>query len=200
MRLIGAGLPRTGTLSLKHATELLTGERCYHMNDLLRTAGHAETWCRILTGETALLDEVFDGYRCAVDWPVSSIWREAAEHYPDAIVLLSHRDSAETWWRSADRTVWELMRREPVAGFEAAYRMHEHLQDRFATPWDDAASAMAAYEAHLDAVRATIDPNRLVEYQPGDGWGPLCRALGVDEPDEPFPHANSTASFLDRNT
>jgi hypothetical protein len=54
---------------------------------------------------------------------------------------------------------------------------------------------MAAYEAHNAEVRATVPAARLFEYQPGDGWAPLCAALGVDEPDEPFPHTNSRDEF-----
>jgi hypothetical protein len=59
----------------------------------------------------------------------------------------------------------------------------------------DKASAVAAYERHNDHVRATAPSDRLVEWHPGDGWAPLCTALGVDIPDEPFPHVNSTEEF-----
>jgi len=44
-------------------------------------------------------------------------------------------------------------------------------------------------------VRATVPPERLVDYTAGDGWEPLCKALGVPVPDAPFPHVNSTADF-----
>ncbi len=55
--------------------------------------------------------------------------------------------------------------------------------------------ATAAYERHNAEVRATIPAGRLFEYQPGDGWEPICEALGVPVPDEPFPHTNTTAEF-----
>jgi hypothetical protein len=32
----------------------------------------------------------------------------------------------------------------------------------------------------------------LVEWQAGEGWGPLCAALGIGVPDHPFPHVNTT--------
>jgi len=44
-------------------------------------------------------------------------------------------------------------------------------------------------------VRAEAPPDRLVDWQPGDGWEPLCAALGVPVPDAPFPHVNTTAEF-----
>ena len=57
---------------------------------------------------------------------------------------------------------------------------------------------MAAYERHNGAVRATVPAARLVEWQPGDGWEPLCSALGAPVPDEPFPQVNSSAEFRGR--
>jgi hypothetical protein len=44
-------------------------------------------------------------------------------------------------------------------------------------------------------VRAAIPKERLVEWQPGNGWEPLAAALGVAVPDEPFPHANKKEEF-----
>ena len=48
---------------------------------------------------------------------------------------------------------------------------------------DDEAVSEAAYERHLADVRATVPPARLVEWTTGDGWGPLCEALGVAVPE-----------------
>ena len=49
--------------------------------------------------------------------------------------------------------------------------------------------------ATTTTVRAAVPPERLVEWQPGDGWEPICDALGVPVPDVPFPHANTTDDF-----
>jgi hypothetical protein len=57
---------------------------------------------------------------------------------------------------------------------------------------------MAGYERWLDDVRAAVPPTRLVEWQPSDGWEPICRALRVPVPDSLFPHENSTADYLAR--
>ena len=65
----------------------------------------------------------------------------------------------------------------------------------FTPDWRDADKAMAAYEAHNAAVRAEVPAARLVEWQPGDGWAPLCTALGVPVPDAEFPHVNTTEDF-----
>ncbi len=64
------------------------------------------------------------------------------------------------------------------------------------TDLDDPEDVKAGYERHLEQVRAEIHPGRLVEWQPGDAWEPICRALNLSVPDQPFPHVNSTADYL----
>jgi hypothetical protein len=44
-------------------------------------------------------------------------------------------------------------------------------------------------------VRRVCPPHRLVEWKPEDGWAPICEALGVDMPAEPFPHVNKTEDW-----
>jgi len=66
------------------------------------------------------------------------------------------------------------------------------------TDIDNGDQAMAGYQRWLDEVRAETAPERLVEWQPGDGWEPICRALGVPVPNRPFPHENSTADYRSR--
>lgn len=59
--------------------------------------------------------------------------------------------------------------------------------------WDafhDREQAIACYERHNQQVRDTCPPDRLLEWSVSDGWRPLCRALDLDEPPEPFPHLN----------
>jgi hypothetical protein len=69
------------------------------------------------------------------------------------------------------------------------------LRIRFTSEWRDEEAAKAAYDRHNAEVRASVPPERLVEWHPGDGWEPLCRAVGVPVPDAPFPHVNTTEEF-----
>ena len=69
------------------------------------------------------------------------------------------------------------------------------IEQRFTSTWRERDGAIAAYEAHNARVRAEVPRDRLVEWRPGDGWGPLCAALGMEEPSEPFPHLNTTSDF-----
>src|ERR1700747_3183935 len=67
MKLIGAGMPRTGTLTQKMALEMLGLGPCYHMVDVLADLEQAKLWERALDGE-APWDEVFADYQSTVDW------------------------------------------------------------------------------------------------------------------------------------
>jgi hypothetical protein len=71
----------------------------------------------------------------------------------------------------------------------------EMLSRRFTPDWRDHDAAVAAYDRHIQEVRERVPPGRLVEWQPGDGWAPLCQALGLPEPEAPFPHVNTTDDF-----
>ncbi|MFM7140789.1 MAG: sulfotransferase, partial [Alphaproteobacteria bacterium] len=77
-------------------------------------------------------------------------------------------------------------------------RMGRAMMNEFSPRGLDRDDAIAAYERHNAAVRSDVPRSRLVEWQPGDGWEPLCRALGVPVPDEPFPHVNTSAEFRSR--
>lgn len=200
LRLIGAGLPRTGTMSLRAALSFLLEAPVYHMREAFAHPEHAPTWVAAIKGDPPVWDDFLAGYAAGVDTPFSSCWRSLAAAYPDAPVLLSHRDSPETWHRSMDRTVLARTR-EMLALDDAADPMvplFRVMFDGVFTDPNQPADVMGGYERHLEQVRAEIAPDRLVEWQPGDGWEPICQALGLPVPDVTFPHENTTADFLAR--
>jgi hypothetical protein len=202
LQVIGAGLGRTGTLSLKLALERLLDGRCYHMVELFHQPGAVQVWDRALDGHAPDWDQVFAGYNAGVDWITAAFLPELAEAYPDAIVLLSLRDVDE-WWRSFNDTVVETLRNQADSEDNRIGKALEPtrqlttklLSTRFTSQWADEATAKEAFSRHNAAVRAAISPGRLVEWRPGDGWKPICAALGRPPPAAPFPHANTTADF-----
>jgi hypothetical protein len=200
LKVVGAGLGRTGTASLQLALERLTGGRCYHMFELMKRTDAAPMWHRAVRGEPVDWVALMSGYAATVDWPAAAFWAELAEANPDAIVLLSLRSSPEAWWSSMARTIVPLTS-EPVPEDAPAdlRALREMVLDLFATrltpDWRDPPAAMAAYERHAAAVREGVPRERLVEWQPGDGWAPLCNRLGLDVPAEPFPEENSSEDF-----
>src|SRR5262249_3186972 len=136
------------------------------------------------------------GYVASVDWPASAFWRELADENPNAIVLLSMRSSAETWWGSVDSTIMRVMRGEANQMDPEWTGMVTTLFGDFGLRDGDPEGGMAAYERHNEAVRAAILPGRLVEWHPGDGWEPICSALGLPVPAEPFPHLNTREEWI----
>lgn len=199
IQLIGAGLGRTGTMSLKLALERLLGGTCHHMVEVGANPHEVPAWHTAVTGGTVDFASLLAPYSAIVDYPGAAVWRQLAEVFPDAPVLLSTRASAEHWWQSASATI--LVRRTPTD--DATRRRWSMVTDMFRASLGDIDltdrhAVMEAYDAHNAEVRATVAPERLVEYQPGDGWRPLCTALGVAEPDEPFPHTNTRDEFRAR--
>ena len=193
LQVIGAGVGRTGTMSLKLGLERLLGAPCYHMAEVFTHPEHIPLWHAAARGEPVDWRALFSGYAAAVDWPVGSFWPEVAAAFPDALILLSTR-SAESWWQSASQTIFPFSAK--VAGTPWHAMWLDLAKNRFTPHLDDRAAAIAAYERHNADVRARAPKQRLLEWTAKDGWGPLCRALGVAVPDEPFPHANSTEEFL----
>ncbi len=92
LKVIGAGLPRTGTLSLKHALEQLGFGRCHHMTELARNPDRWPLWERAFDGEPVEWEEIFQGFGATVDAPSCFFYREIAERYPEAKVILTVRD------------------------------------------------------------------------------------------------------------
>jgi hypothetical protein len=192
---IGVGLPRTGTKSLQAALERLLGGRCYHMHEVFDNLDHVDVWQAALAGHPPDWRHFLGDYSAAVDWPVAAFWQELNESYPDAIMLLSLRADARTWWGSANSTVLQAARDEQPAEYARWQILFRNLlAQRFTPDWDRPEAAMAAYERHNQAVQDGLR-GRLVEWHVEEGWQPICRALGVPVPDEPFPHLNSRAEW-----
>ena len=199
LRIIGAGFGRTGTMSLKLALEELGVRACYHMTELAAHPEHAPLWLALTRGERIDLEQLFAGYAAAVDWPACALWRELLAAYPDARVILTVRDPLE-WYESFSRTI--LARSEnipPLASpsIRALYDLSREiiLRRTFGGRANDAAHAIAIYDAHNAAVTAAVPADKLLVYDVVSGWGPLCGFLGLALPDQPFPHANSGDGF-----
>lgn len=189
LTLIGAGLGRTGTLSLKLALEQLGLGRCHHMAEVFGQPERVPLWVEAAKGRPDW-EAIYEGYGAAVDYPTCTFWRELAEAYPDAKVLLSVRD-ADAWFDSTQSTIFseanvELCRKTPIPEFFelTVFRdFGDRLRDRaFMTDY---------FHRWNETVRAAIPADRLLVYEVKQGWEPLCAFLGLPVPDEPFPRSNS---------
>jgi Sulfotransferase domain len=199
LRVVGAGLPRTATHSLKNALELLLDGRCYHMAEVFEHLDDVPTWQAATRGDEIDWRSFPPECVAAVDWPASAFWRELADAHPDAVIVLSTRESAAKWWESADQTIFPVLRAPALPEREEWRKMvHELLALEIGEDWDDAERAQAFYERHNAHVRRDAPADRLLEWRATDGWEPLCRALGLPVPDEPFPRVNTREEWLAR--
>ncbi|MBO0802029.1 MAG: sulfotransferase family protein [Nocardiopsaceae bacterium] len=210
MKIIGAGLPRTATLTQKTALEML-GFRCYHMISVMSDFSPVPLWADALHGRPDW-DRIFDGFDATVDYPGAFFYRELMEAYPDAKVLLSVRDGA-AWARSVHSTVWTVLHGDSpqrylnMAHAQVDPAMREFMEfiseltERSSLYGGDPEhfdekSAAEVMERHNEEVRRNVPPERLLEWSPADGWGPLCEFLDRPMPAEPFPHVNDSKSFV----
>lgn len=197
MRVVGAGLGRTGTNSLKLALERLLGGRCYHMVEVTGRPQDVPLWEEAVAGRPVDWNALFADFSATVDWPSASFWREIHGAFPESVVLLSTRESPQAWWGSVEKTIVQAISTVPEDEQLARQRamVNALLRTRLTDRWPAAEAVMEAYERHNEEVRSTVPAERLIEWQPGAGWGPLCERLGLAVPDEPFPHVNTTAEF-----
>jgi Sulfotransferase domain len=211
MKVIGAGLPRTGTLSQKVALEMLGFGPCYHMVNVLGDLDLAAHWRAAVDGN-ADWDETFEGFESTVDWPGSFFYKELAEKYPDAKVVLGTRDG-DAWVRSMRETIWGvfygdgLVRHLSGARATIDPKWASYL-DMMDTMWkrsglmvsaDQSDEEMAAgVERYHEEVKQNVPEDRLLVWSVGEGWDRLCDFLEVPVPDTPFPHLNEKQEFQER--
>src|SRR4051812_43788106 len=112
LKVIGSGMGRTGTHSLKLALEKLLGAPCYHMMEVFPRPSHFKLWTAASHGEKIDWHALFDGFAAAVDWPAAAFWEEISAAFPEAIILHSERDP-ESWWKSASETIFAKRLAEP---------------------------------------------------------------------------------------
>ncbi|WP_424535127.1 sulfotransferase family protein [Sphaerisporangium viridialbum] len=209
LEVIGAGMGRTGTYTLKAALERLGCGPCHHMSSLDGDLDRIRGWEAAARGEPVAWDELLDGYQATVDWPSCYFWQELMDAYQEARVILTVRDAGR-WYESVRDTIYRSSHRQPglagmlmrledgvCQGLRHRRRMCERViwEGTFGARFDDPDYAMRVFEWHTAHVLAAVPADRLLVYEVRQGWGPLCDFLGVPVPDESFPHLNDTAAF-----
>ena len=201
-------------MSLMRALETLGFGPCYHMFAIIERPDRVRQWLAVAEGGSEARpdwDEIFAGFQSAVDWPVSAYWRELAEYYPEAKIILTVRDPGR-WYDSAAATIFSFrLRVERYPGkavgkamalanpdFAAFLQMAEIIiwQGILGGRFADRAYAIEVFERHVEEVRRRIPADRLLVFNVAEGWEPLCAFLGVPVPGEPFPNVNDTEEFL----
>jgi len=204
----GAGLPRTGTSSLKTALEILLPGKCMHMKDVFINPKP------IL--ENVLSDDVTDNdfkdyfiqnnVVAGVDMPFIIVYKKALEMFPEAKCVLTIRE-ADTWVKSMQETVCSpkdnnnsftnyfytlffAPKRKQIYEFMATNTMFSDIKEAITS-----GNGIKFYNDWVADVMATVPKDRLLVFDVKEGWEPLCRFLNVGIPNETFPRINDSSEF-----
>ena len=175
------------------------------MGEVLQDPAHQDHWLNAANGNPDW-DSWLADYSAAVDYPACTFWRELAEYYPDAKVLLSVRD-ATSWFESVNATIMSPKFNDFVTGSPFGdmvktviwdtvdNRMgdREFMVSYFNRRNDEIREAIPAnrFNRRNDEIREAIPANRLLVYEVKQGWEPLCEFLDLPVPDKPFPRVNT---------
>lgn len=207
IKVIGAGMGRTGTATLKVAVETLGFTKCYHSISLADHPTHGPQWIGLLEGKPLDWAQLYAGYQGTMGLPTVFFYKEIVAHYPEAKVILTVRDP-ESWYESASQTILKLPSRGEMAVMRlialfnpklkiamhiipVARRVSAHFIGNDLTK----ERAIEYYHRHNAEVRQTVPPAKLLIYDVKAGWEPLCQFLDVPIPATTFPHTNTRAEF-----
>lgn len=210
LKIIGAGLGRTGTTSLHEALQRM-GYKSLHFDE--------HRLNDILDGSTQRPDfRRYDDVDAVSDVPAALFYNELLGAYPDARVILTVRN-VDDWWRSIQRLFSQTapLEKYPQLRHQIAKKLglgwllgRESDEEAFlrnlrnctyGSPKPIESLYKRAYLQHNEAVTARVRPDRLLimDIAAGDGWEKLCPFLGISVPSVPFPYTNRTRAFVDRD-
>ena len=155
-----------------------------------------------------------EGLSAAVDYPMSLYWKDLLKMYPNAKVLLTVRDPVK-WYQSVKNTIRRICHFMMESTLGAPMRMIGFLTGKPLGPALYTCSAATYLGAKypkglfgaIDAGEATavrffndwkeqviqeVPADRLLVFEVKQGWEPLCKFLGVPQPEGPFPNTNDT--------
>jgi len=215
LKVIGAGLPRTGTSSTQNALEQLYGENtCYHMKEVIGR-DKVNFWHDLERGKLSDIEikEHFKSFAATQDVPSILYWEKLAAIYPDAKIVVTTRDF-ESWYKSISDTIlitapgnpkiwWGINILQHVSPFWIRwadmmwitwYGNKKYINGDF-----NKANFKKFYDAwykRIDELRAGPMKGRILLFDVKQGWAPLCSHLGKEVPENPYPNVNDTAQMV----
>ena len=216
LQVIGAGLGRTGTLSMKMALEEIGFGPCHNMTVAIELVERHKYFDTLLSlNNDGYLNEdalkaIFEGFSATTAYPGCMFFEELMKLNPNAKVILTLRDSPEDWAKSARDTIFSgnkasnrvvscwnrfvyltLMPRLLCS----VYKMMEMQKFHGVQPNDPKTDLAQMYTDWNNRVIETVPAEKLLIYNVKEGWKPLCNFLGVPIPDKAFPRVNSTKEW-----
>lgn len=192
MELVVAGLGRTGTNSLARAVRIL-GFTPVSQEELIQDADRLLAALAMARGEQPFDPQLCEGATASIGWPMCWTWAEQLEHWPQARCLLNVRDP-DQWFDSVARA-WPFLSTVRKLPFPPKVKLVDGmlglLEEKMGGPLERELWT-AGYRRHIEEVRAGVDPDRLLVWEVGEGWEPICAFLDRTPPEQDFPRGNSS--------
>ena len=214
IQVLCAGLPRCATSSIQTALESqhIGLTPCMHFAHIAPNADRGDILLAALReNDTArrhkLLHRLFDGFQATTDFPGSMLMDDLMDMYPDAKILLNKRPGGGHRWEQSIKVLswggspiyhsicflWKTDRN--------LYAMWHSImalcQSKLGLTADELFTAKH-YDAHNAWIHAEAAKRGrdVFEFEPQDGWEPLCTFIGKEAPkNEPFPHRNDASEI-----
>ena len=212
MKVIVAGLSKTGTKSMQLALKTLG----YNVYDFMENYTYLrKDWEKIFLtgGSTEDFYRMFKNVDAVTDNPAAYFWDEIYAAFPDSKIILMMRDSEDDWARSMKKQLadesdpFDLLRSSLSPSFRRFWKFNlMSLAAIYGTTGDYFWFSSAhynmtlfrmAYRRHNSHVLQTAPKDKLLVFNIKEGWEPLCKFLGVEVPNKPFPHKNVRGQMLD---
>lgn len=224
IKVIGAGLPRSGTNSLCDALEIL-GYPTHHMRTVAQSAKAGKLWHEYLVEKKPPdWEAIFAGYDAVCDGPACFDWEAILAAYPDAKVVLTVR-SADGWAKSyttlqgfvTDRLPWifgplgaigftKFSRFLEVAAANKQHFLEHKMKGKSKdlpvprsvsdVPTPPLPELEQIYHTWVADVKKRCPASKLLVFDVRDGWAPLCAFLEKPVPAQSFPNTNAGMSGL----
>ncbi|EDO39565.1 predicted protein [Nematostella vectensis] len=189
MKIIGAGLPKTGTKSLASALRRL-GFNVHDHHEQLQF--HCDEYIAAFKGPMPNFEEMYENVDATTDLPACIFYKEIFKAFPDAKVILSVRDDEESWRKSflktesivssATSNLLMILGLFLTPSGRKLWRLGYNVKKYVKNELD--------YTKHNNEVMATIPAKQLLVFNPKDGWESLCAFLGAEVPAIPYPREN----------
>ena len=179
-KVVGIGLPKTGTTSLGY---------CFRRFGFKHQTYDMDLAVKVKRNQIEDVLRVAEKHEAFEDWPWFLLYKEFDRRFPNSKFVLTLRKDTATYVRSLQGH----HEREGIRNTDwVKPHWWDEVQGQEPAHWDYEKSAVR-YENHNRAVleyfAGRVDKDLLVVcWENGDGWETLSRFLNKRAPDEPFPH------------
>jgi len=214
MKIICAGLSKTGTKSLAKALRIL-GFTVFDFDE--HDHFHIDKWFDVYCeGKSPDFASMYKDVDAVTDLPPAFWFEEIYGAFPDAKVILSVRDNEEVWahsWAKQNELIqtfsgflnrvlvkWPLFIVRRIRGKYTKFELFDFVLNGVYGSLNSRSTVLfkKKYREHNQRVQAVIPKQKLLIYNVKQGWEPLCEFLGCDFPQVEFPRENFALSFTHR--